>query len=526
MDQIGANAYDSALYESYAFPQSEPDRLATLATLFGLAPSPVDSCRVLELGCASGGNLLPQALAFPGSRYVGIDLSARQIARASADARALQLGNIEFKQMSITDVDASLGEFDYVIAHGVYSWVPSEARAKLLEICKRNLSQRGVAYVSYNAYPGWHIPGMIREMLRYRVDRFPDPETKAAEARKLLVFLADAKSVHKDAYSVMLHKELSALAQKADYYVLHDHLEEDNTPVYFHQFAQQAVDHGLQYLCEAQFHLMPPPGFAAEIRTRLDEPAPDTIRIEQYFDFVRNCRFRQTLLVHADAPIDRSLSWQKLRSLRIASDARPVSIQPPDLRSNAPEDFRTSSDASIVVAQPAVKAMLLFLSENWPNSLPFEALCRSARGKLDSKKTGSANGAPEDDQALGCALLDAYGHEVVQFRTVSPPFVTGISERPRANALALLQANRATSVTNAFHAQLTLEPLVGFVLRHLDGSHARSDIEGSLAGAVLRGDQVLKHQGRPLPLAHALQAVPQAVQGCLQFLASSALLVG
>lgn len=525
MDYVGANAYDSALYESLAFPQSEPDRLATLATLFGLTPVPVDCCRVLELGCASGGNLLPQAQTFPNSRYVGIDLSARQIANASGDARALRLSNIEFKHMSITDVDASLGEFDYVIAHGVYSWVAPAIRVKLLEICKRNLSLHGVAYVSYNAYPGWHIQGMIREMMRYRVDQFSNQETKAAQARKLLVFVADAMAGRKDATSIMLHKELSALAQKADYYLLHDHLEEDNGPVYFHQFAQQARDHGLQYLCEAQFYLMPPDRFAAEIETSLDEPASDIIRVEQYLDFVRNCRFRQTLLVHEDAPIERSVSWQKLRKFCIASDAKPVSIRP-DLGSAAAEEFRSSSDASIVVAQPAIKAMLLVLSETWPNSLPFEVLCQSTHERLDRKKASNANTAAEDERALGCALLDAYAQGIVQFRTVSPPCVTEIPERPRASALALLQATRATSITNAFHAQVTLEPLPRFVLRQLDGSHGKSDIETLLAEAILRGDQVLKHQGRPLPLEHALVAVPQVVQECLQFLASSALLVG
>jgi methyltransferase-like protein/2-polyprenyl-3-methyl-5-hydroxy-6-metoxy-1,4-benzoquinol methylase len=525
VDQTGSSAYDNALYESHAFPQSEPDRLATLATLFGLAPAPVDCCRVLELGCASGGNLLPQAQTYPRSQYVGIDLSARQIANASNDARALGLGNAEFMHLGITDVDAGLGEFDYVIAHGVYSWVPAETRAKLLKICKRNLSPRGVAYVSYNAYPAWHTAGMAREMMRYRVDRLQDPATKAAQARKLLFFVADAQSGRKDAYSVMLQQELGALAQKADYYLLHDHLEADNAPVYFHQFAQQAADHGLQYLCEAQFHLFRPQEFAAELEARLDEAAPDIIRVEQYFDFVRNCRFRQTLLVHEDATIDRSLSWQQLRKLRIASDATPVSIHS-HVRSAAPQEFRSSGNVSMVVAEPAIKAMLGVLADRWPDSLPFEVLCESTWHRLDGRKSGQPSGAPEDDKVLGRALLDAYAQGIVQFRTVSPPFVTGITERPRANALALLQATRATSVTNAFHAQVTLEPLPRFVLRLLDGVHHSRDIESSLAAAIVRGDQVLKRHGRPLPVEHALPVVPQAVQECLRFLAANALLIG
>ena len=65
-------SYDEIPYESYPFAQSHPDRLATLATLFGMKPQPIDDCRVLELGCASGGNLIPMAACLPGSKFVGI----------------------------------------------------------------------------------------------------------------------------------------------------------------------------------------------------------------------------------------------------------------------------------------------------------------------------------------------------------------------------------------------------------------------------------------------------------------------
>jgi len=67
-------SYDEVPYESQSFPQSHPNRLATLGRLFGLSPAPVAQCRVLELGCASGGNLIPMAYHLPESEFVGLDL--------------------------------------------------------------------------------------------------------------------------------------------------------------------------------------------------------------------------------------------------------------------------------------------------------------------------------------------------------------------------------------------------------------------------------------------------------------------
>ena len=69
--------YDAVPYESKSFPQTHPDRLATLGRLFGMNPAPVTHSRVLELGCAGGGNLIPMAFHLPENDFLGIDLSHR-----------------------------------------------------------------------------------------------------------------------------------------------------------------------------------------------------------------------------------------------------------------------------------------------------------------------------------------------------------------------------------------------------------------------------------------------------------------
>ena len=160
-------SYDNVLYPSYTHPQTHPDRLATLATLFGLRPAPVATSRMLELACGQGGNLIPLAVSYPDSHCVGVDLSQRQIDSGQAVIEALGLTNIDLRPQSILDFPVDSGPFDYIIAHGVYSWVPEPVRDKILQICRDHLAPQGVAIVSYNTFPGWHQRRMIRDMMLF-----------------------------------------------------------------------------------------------------------------------------------------------------------------------------------------------------------------------------------------------------------------------------------------------------------------------------------------------------------------------
>jgi cyclopropane fatty-acyl-phospholipid synthase-like methyltransferase len=135
--------YDLVPYDNFPSAQTHPDRMATVAILWGLEPPAVDRCRILEIGCAAGGNLIPMAVGLPQSSFFGIDLSARQIADGQRVVTELGLKNIELKQIDILDVSPEWGEFDYIICHGIYSWVPATVQDKILDICQQNLSPNG-----------------------------------------------------------------------------------------------------------------------------------------------------------------------------------------------------------------------------------------------------------------------------------------------------------------------------------------------------------------------------------------------
>src|SRR5258706_2988573 len=438
------SSYDAVPYSVGAFPQTRPDRLATLAPLFGLHPAPPSCARVLELGCAAGGNLIPMALADPEARFVGIDLSARQIADAQATARELNLGNVDFRPLSILDVPDDFGQFDYILCHGVYSWVPPDVQDKILQICAKHLAPQGVAYISYNCYPGWHARGAIREMLWYHTEQYDDPNVRVRAARGLLAFLAKAAPSAGGAYSSLIRHELALLMMTPDTYLLHEHLEECNEPLYFHQFAGRAAARRLQYLCEAQLSAMVASRFGPEIEKTLRAISPDLLHMEQYMDFLRNRMFRQTLLCRADLEPNYALSPEAVTGFYIACPGEAVSKNP-DITSAEPEQFKSKGDPTLTTRDPLMKSAMIHLIEHWPLPIQFSALLPAARQRLGQSAPAPTEG---DARQLAVRLLNCYTSNLVEFSLSPPGFVTQISQRPLASPYARLRARAGLRTTN------------------------------------------------------------------------------
>jgi cyclopropane fatty-acyl-phospholipid synthase-like methyltransferase len=182
-DSPRPTSYDEVPYESHPQTQTHPARLAAVATLFGLRPAPVETARVLELGCAAGGNLVPVAEAFPNATCLGVDASERQVADGRRLVERLGLPNLTLRRADVLDLGPDLGTFDYVICHGVFSWVAPPVQDKILRVCAEHLAPNGVAYVSYNTYPGRHMRGMIRDMMRFHARKFAAPADRVRQSR-------------------------------------------------------------------------------------------------------------------------------------------------------------------------------------------------------------------------------------------------------------------------------------------------------------------------------------------------------
>lgn len=351
------SSYDEVPYRSLPLRQTHLDHLATVASLFGFAATSIERCRVLEIGCAAGGNLIPMAASYPGSEFVGIDFSPVQIGQGAADVEALGLRNIRLLAMDVMDFDASFGAFDYIIAHGIYSWVPQNVQNRILALCASQLTASGIAIISYNTLPGWRMLAIVRDAMRYQTRGIGDPKARVAQARATLAFLSESVAGDDSAYGRLLRMAAENLRQKPDYYVLHEYLEETNEPLYFHEFIERAERHHLRYLGEADLKLMLSTGLSATTTQTLNRIATDLLGREQVLDFLRNRTFRQTMLIRDGPPLDRKVSPERVKSLWIAAPLRP-SNPPSGVHSDKPQGFSLPDGRILEAHTPISKAAL------------------------------------------------------------------------------------------------------------------------------------------------------------------------
>jgi methyltransferase-like protein/SAM-dependent methyltransferase len=468
------SSYDEVPYDSHSFPASHPDAIATVATLFGMAPAPVTNCRLLELGCASGFNIIPMAFALPDSQFVGVDLSPSQIAEGVEATRALGMTNVELRAMDIMDLGNDIGQFDYIVSHGVFSWVSTEVQERILEISSRHLKPQGVAYISYNCLPGWCLPGMIRDMMLYHIERFSDPAKRMQQARAFLDYLDTGNLVPKSSYARFLKEEAELVRHTPQAFLYHDHLEKLNQPLFFHEFARRAAAHGLQYIWESYQGDMSL-YLKKEIKETLDRISTDVIRHEQNIDFLLNRRFRQSLLCHSDVVLDRSVPPERLAGFQFVGSAKPQAALV-DLCAPGGATFRAPRGGSITVHDPVRKAALVCLHETNPRYLSFDELCDLVRARLKD-----ANGPePAAADSLRAVILDLL-RQCLWFRLVAAHVhrvhtVTTVGDRPVGWPVARYQAKSSDHVTDPWHRTVLLTPIERQLLPLLDGQHDRSQL--------------------------------------------------
>lgn len=463
--------YDEVPYQSNAFHESHPLWLATVATLFGMKPARPESARILEIGCASGGNLVPMAESLPHSQCLGIDLSQRQIAEGQKFVAETGLTNVELRQASILDIDDSYGTFDYIVCHGVYSWVERHVQQKILQVCGKHLAPHGVAYVSYNTYPGWHMRGMLRDMMKFHASRFNAPEKQIAQSRAMLNVLAKTVPSDDNPYGLLLKHESERLARSSDYYIYHEQLEISNDPVYFHEFAQRANDVGLQYLAESELQSMLTNQLPPDIRAALREVGTNIIYAEQYLDFFRNRTFRKTLLCRRDVAVNRNLNADSFMGLYFASELAPK--EPiTDIHQCPSTVFERTGWPTVTVRTPISIAALLCLREVWPAYLSLAELEHRVRDVLRLSPATQQSSREFADQ-----LGTWYTNGVVKVSLGAAPCTNNIAPHPVASRVARAQARMGRRlVASLLHQNVLLSPFDAFVLTLLDGSRDRTTI--------------------------------------------------
>lgn len=303
-NDVQQTIYSELGYKSMPFPYTTPATLEAYAALVGIsAPNP-KTARVLELGATYGGNIISQALFNPDATFVGIELSQEQVEKGNEVIANAGLTNVSLIQSDIASIGSEIGTFDYIIAHGVYSWVDDGVKEALLRLIDEHLAEDGITYVSYNTYPGWHTMEEVRQLMMFsNRDKTQFNHKEKVLHGKTIGSIVGSQILKYDNLKERNSKFLGALRsvmQKDEYYVGHDHLEPNNDPVYFYQFNDHLAAHNLAYLCDADLTLSMVRSFDADIADTLDKLAPnDHVAQEQYLDFMLDTTFRKSIICKA-----------------------------------------------------------------------------------------------------------------------------------------------------------------------------------------------------------------------------------
>jgi len=430
----------------------------------------VATCRVLELGCNDGANLLPMAAALPDARFVGCDLSPDAIALGRAAIAELGLHNVTLVEADLRQLPEALGEFDYIVAHGVYSWVPPAVRDSLFALAARLLSEHGLVFVSYNVYPGCHVRQAAWEVLRFHSERLQGARERLDAARALAGALAEP-GVAQNETDALLRREFAGIAKQSDSALYHDSLAVPNDPVYLHEFVAHARRHGIEYVSDAKLFNSSDLGLSPSMQRLV--AGLGRIEREQYRDFAGLRRFRQSVLCRSEVAASLTPVPGRAAGMHAAASMSLMNAVAHGKPSINP--LRAALDPTDTQRLSTVLERLVAVA---PRALPAAEL-----EALVTERGASKPAAPA--RSFSTLLVEAcFADEVLLH--VHPPRLSELpTERPLTSSVIRRQARRGEMITNLCHEQLRIaDAPPRALLALLDGARDRAALDAAVGSAL------------------------------------------
>ena len=483
------NPYDAYNYPSLSFVLTHIGRLAAIGRIFGMETPDPAKARVLELGCGTGINLLAMAQLFPNAEFIGVDYAETQISIGLDAAASSGIANARFIHADFRELGADLGEFDYIIAHGIYSWISDEIKEVLLRLTKKQLSPNGLAYVSYNTLPGWKMRGALRDMMLMHTGNFEDTADKVTQAKALIEFLASASN-QESPYGKFLKSELDILQNCDDAYIMHEFLEADNDAFYFMDFHRQASESGLFYLGDAEPSTMMMADIPDEAQNAFAQLKGNLAATEQYLDFLRNRTFRCSLLCHPGLPIQRDIKSDRVMGLQISSQVRLK--QAYGENQSLVLELTGGGDVTVHDTLTALIYQQIALSGTISTEQLIEALAEPMReSKIEKEKD-------ELYAFVGQALLRGYFTRIVDFYVVEHALPAGDPEKPKVLPLAYWQAANKLRISNRTMSMRKVDFIVEKLIQQCDGTRTQKEICEWILEGVGRDEFKLAENNEPV----------------------------
>jgi len=512
-------SYDLLPYPPYSFPVTHLARLAAIGRIFGLNTADPAHARVLELGCGSGINLVAQSQLFPEAEFVGIDASSKQIDTGLEAIAAAGTDRVRLICGDLAKLDEDLGQFDYIITHGIYSWVPKEVKEAILRISSENLKPEGIAYISYNCLPGWRMRGALRDMMIMHTGGIADLPGKVAQGKALIKFLAE--SCGEDTpYGKYLRQELDMLTKVDDSYIAHEFLEDENDAMYFLDFLKEAANHKLGYLGDAEVSSMVADNLPPQAAQTLKSLNLNLLATEQYMDFVRNRTFRSTLLCHAGSELNRNVEPSRLDTLEVGTFIT--------LKESAKDGklatFTNAAGLVLSVQEPATALVFEKVAALGRNFQPVPQFLDAVIAESGDKLPGDDDAAKRDFAAR--VLLQGYFRRMLEFTAGPLLRRAATSENPETLPLARWQVNNRHRISSQRLDMHNADAFIGKLITVCDGTRDRTAIIDAMTEAVRNKEFQLNENNQPVTDdERARFIIEQLYDGSLQNLRQLGLLV-
>ncbi len=480
-----SNPFDVVPYEALGIPYTLPAHLSLCSAWHGGPKTKVETYRAIELGCGIGGNLIPMAYYQRDCSFLGIDYSKRHIECARETVAELGLDNIHFELCDIRDLGDGIGKinqamgkaasepFDYVIAHGFFSWIPEDARAAVMTFCRGYLSLNGIAYICYNTMPGWAMRGVVRDaLLRSPTVRSATLPNQAIEAKRTASNMLEDLPTREFAFGALLGHELERIKGCDPFYIQHEYLAENNEPFWFADFAALADRYELDYIAEALFCRTEGqiPASVKEALSRRDYAWVDR---EEATDLLCNRQMRTSILCRRDAQRSELTHRELLNEVSIATRL-PAQSEDIKLGEGISELFDGEDDMDISLEFSLSKAAVLILNEFWPLGLTFKELYeRSEQMLLECRIPMPSNGREKLEEEI--ISLFSYGQ--LHLRLTTPAVPKPHQHYPVAHSLVQFEVRKRNTLSTPYHTMLFNEGDFTELIRMLDGSHSMIDLE-------------------------------------------------
>lgn len=429
-------------YKTFARKETHPARIGALARLHGINSKLPSECALFEIGCGDGGNIIPLAAQYPNASFLGIDRSLELIEKGREECRALNLNNIELVCEDIVNYHAALSSFDYVICHGLYSWVSPNVQQEILERAKSALNSEGVLFVSYNTLPGWRQRGALRDIMQVGAS-FVAGEDDVARLDNAMAFL-DLVVENSSAVTPYLKEAAQRLKSSEPSYLVQEFLGDYNSALSFTDFIEAASQAGFQYLTEARTVMTSIEDLADPLKEIFEGLGDDVLAKEQVIDIVRNRMFRETLLCHSGAKLDRGLSSTVFKELTFVAlyipDGDGVSATEP----NQVRLIERLTGRSIDVPRGECAATLAVISKFGAHGVKFSEILRAS---------GEGGEGVVDQQECLRAVFTLWKTGFIE--ALSAP-ICSVDGRAVVSPVARMQAVSGGRVTSALHESFNL----------------------------------------------------------------------